>query len=84
MARSKIVCDILEQCVVMGDLHHALDAGVVTRANVYAPKYLSIDRVRSFCRVPFDQLNEANLLCKRAGIFHLQARIRILNDSHSS
>ena len=36
MARSKIVCDILEQCAVMGDLHHALDAGFVTRANVHA------------------------------------------------
>jgi alanine dehydrogenase len=36
MARSKIVCDILEQCAVMGDLHHALDAGVVTRAGVHA------------------------------------------------
>jgi alanine dehydrogenase len=36
MARSKIVCDILEQCAVMGDLHHALDAGVVSRADVYA------------------------------------------------
>jgi len=36
MARSKIVCDILEQCAAMGDLHHALEAGVVTRANVYA------------------------------------------------
>lgn len=36
MARSKIVCDILEQCAVMGDLHHALDAGVVTQANVHA------------------------------------------------
>jgi len=36
MAKSKIVCDILEQCAVMGDLHHALDAGVVTLANVYA------------------------------------------------
>ena len=36
MAASKIVCDILEQCAVMGDLHHALDAGVVTRANVHA------------------------------------------------
>ena len=36
MAASKIVCDILEQCAVMGDLHHALDAGVVTRADVYA------------------------------------------------
>jgi ornithine cyclodeaminase/alanine dehydrogenase-like protein (mu-crystallin family) len=36
MRKSKIVCDILEQCAVMGDLHHALDAGVVSRANVYA------------------------------------------------
>jgi len=36
MARSKIVCDILEQCAVMGDLHHALDAGVVTLASVHA------------------------------------------------
>jgi alanine dehydrogenase len=36
MAASKIVCDIVEQCAVMGDLHHALDAGVVTRASVHA------------------------------------------------
>ena len=36
MAKSKIVCDILEQCAAMGDLHHALDACVVTRADVHA------------------------------------------------
>ena len=36
MAKHKIVCDILEQCAVMGDLHHALDAGVLTRADVHA------------------------------------------------
>ena len=36
MAQSKIVCDMLEQCAVMGDLHHALEAGVVTRENVHA------------------------------------------------
>lgn len=36
MANNKIVADILEQCVEMGDLHHALDAGVVTEADVYA------------------------------------------------
>jgi alanine dehydrogenase len=35
MAKSKIVTDILEQCVAMGDLHHALDAGVVTKANIH-------------------------------------------------
>jgi alanine dehydrogenase len=36
MAKSKIVCDILEQCAVMGDLHHALEAKVVTRSDVHA------------------------------------------------
>lgn len=36
MAKSKIVADILEQCAAMGDLHHAIAAGVVTRANVHA------------------------------------------------
>jgi alanine dehydrogenase len=36
MSRSKIVCDILEQCAAMGDLHHALEAGFVTRVNVHA------------------------------------------------
>jgi alanine dehydrogenase len=36
MAKSKIVVDILEQCAVMGDLHHAIVAGVVERADVHA------------------------------------------------
>jgi alanine dehydrogenase len=36
MAESKIVCDIIEQCAMMGDLHHALDAGVVSRVDVHA------------------------------------------------
>lgn len=36
MAKNKIVCDILEQCAAMGDLHHALGAGVLTRADVHA------------------------------------------------
>ena len=36
MAKSKIVADILEQCAGMGDLHHAIAAGVVTRADVHA------------------------------------------------
>jgi alanine dehydrogenase len=36
MAKSKIVADILEQCAVMGDLHHAIAAGAVTRADVHA------------------------------------------------
>jgi ornithine cyclodeaminase/alanine dehydrogenase-like protein (mu-crystallin family) len=36
MAKSKIVADVLQQCAVMGDLHHALEAGAVTRDNVHA------------------------------------------------
>jgi ornithine cyclodeaminase/alanine dehydrogenase-like protein (mu-crystallin family) len=33
---SKIVVDVLAQCIVMGDLHHAIDAGLVTSADVHA------------------------------------------------
>jgi alanine dehydrogenase len=36
MASGKIVVDILEQCAAIGDLHHALEAGAVTEADVYA------------------------------------------------
>ncbi|HEY2627980.1 MAG TPA: ornithine cyclodeaminase family protein [Usitatibacter sp.] len=36
LAHSTLVTDITEQCAVMGDLHHALDAKVMTRAHVHA------------------------------------------------
>ena len=36
MAASTVVVDVLEQCAAIGDLHHALDAGVMTRAQVHA------------------------------------------------
>jgi alanine dehydrogenase len=36
MAGNKIVCDILEQCAVMGDLHHSLTAATVNRNDVHA------------------------------------------------
>lgn len=36
MSRSKVVVDVLEQCVTIGELHHALDAGALTRDDVYA------------------------------------------------
>jgi alanine dehydrogenase len=36
MAKRKIVVDIIEQCAAMGDLHHAIAAGVVTRTDVHA------------------------------------------------
>ena len=31
-----VVTDVLEQCAAIGDLHHALAAGVMTRGDVHA------------------------------------------------
>jgi ornithine cyclodeaminase/alanine dehydrogenase-like protein (mu-crystallin family) len=36
MAECMVVADILDQCVAMGDLHHAIAAGVMRREDVYA------------------------------------------------
>ncbi len=36
MVSNKIVVDILEQCAKIGDLRHALEKGVLTRADVHA------------------------------------------------
>ena len=33
---NKIVVDVLEQCAAIGDLHHALDQGLITRTDVHA------------------------------------------------
>src|SRR5262249_27823081 len=35
-AGHKAVVDLLEQCAAIGDLHHALDQGLITRADVHA------------------------------------------------
>jgi len=35
-AGHKIVVDLLEQCAAIGDLHHALDQGLITMADVHA------------------------------------------------
>jgi ornithine cyclodeaminase/alanine dehydrogenase-like protein (mu-crystallin family) len=36
MAAAKVVTDVTAQCAEMGDLHHAIEAGSMTRADVYA------------------------------------------------
>ncbi|HEX9730065.1 MAG TPA: ornithine cyclodeaminase family protein [Gemmatimonadales bacterium] len=36
LAAGTVVVDVLDQCATIGDLHHALDAGVMTRAAVHA------------------------------------------------
>jgi ornithine cyclodeaminase/alanine dehydrogenase-like protein (mu-crystallin family) len=36
LARSKLVTDLTEQCCAIGDLHHAIEAGTMSRADVHA------------------------------------------------
>jgi ornithine cyclodeaminase/alanine dehydrogenase len=36
LARGKVVVDLLEQCATVGELHHAIDAGLMTREHVHA------------------------------------------------
>jgi len=36
MAGGKVVADVLDQCIVMGDLHHAIAAGAMTPGAVHA------------------------------------------------
>jgi ornithine cyclodeaminase/alanine dehydrogenase len=36
MVSNKVVVDLLEQCAIMGELHHALERGLVTTADVHA------------------------------------------------
>jgi alanine dehydrogenase len=36
LTESKLVVDLLDQCAVIGELHHALDAGLLTRSDVHA------------------------------------------------
>ena len=36
LARSKLVTDLTEQCCAIGDLHHAVAAGIMSRADVHA------------------------------------------------
>jgi ornithine cyclodeaminase/alanine dehydrogenase-like protein (mu-crystallin family) len=36
MAAAKVVADVLDQCAAIGDLHHALEAGVLSKDDVHA------------------------------------------------
>jgi alanine dehydrogenase len=36
LSANKVVVDVLEQCAMIGDLHHALAQGAMTKADVYA------------------------------------------------
>jgi ornithine cyclodeaminase/alanine dehydrogenase-like protein (mu-crystallin family) len=36
MARSRVITDITDQCARIGDLHHAIEAGVMSQRDVHA------------------------------------------------
>jgi alanine dehydrogenase len=36
LGQSKIVVDVLEQCAAIGELHHAIDAGLASREDIHA------------------------------------------------
>ena len=36
LADNTVVADLVEQCATIGELHHALDAGVITKERVHA------------------------------------------------
>ena len=36
LASAKVVADVLDQCVAIGEIHHAIEAGQITRADVHA------------------------------------------------
>lgn len=36
LGRNRVVVDVLQQCATIGELHHALDAGLITNQDVYA------------------------------------------------
>jgi alanine dehydrogenase len=44
MAASRIVTDVTDQCVEIGDLHHAIAAGMVKRSDVVAQLGEVVDR----------------------------------------
>jgi ornithine cyclodeaminase/alanine dehydrogenase-like protein (mu-crystallin family) len=46
LAASKLVTDLTEQCAVIGDLHHALAAGVMTQSGVHAELGEIVARLR--------------------------------------
>ncbi len=36
LASSKVVADLVDQCATIGELHHAIEAGLMSKANVHA------------------------------------------------
>lgn len=46
LASSKVVCDVLDQCARIGDLHHAIQANVMKKEDVYAELHEIVSRAK--------------------------------------
>lgn len=46
LASSKVVCDVLDQCARIGDLHHAIREKLMTKENVYAELHEIVSRAK--------------------------------------
>src|SRR5262249_2743588 len=81
LAASKLVTDFTEQCAVIGDLHHALAAGAMTRSDVHAElgeivAGLKVARASEEETIVFDSSGTALQDVAAAGAGHRQALAR--------
>jgi ornithine cyclodeaminase/alanine dehydrogenase-like protein (mu-crystallin family) len=78
MAFATVVVDVLEQCLVMGDLHHAVKAGAMTAEDVHADLGQVLTRARPARRSPdevilFDSTGSAIQDVAAAAVIHQRA-----------
>ncbi len=80
MQHSKLVVDLIDQCAEMGELHHALEAGVMTRADVVAELSQIVTRTEKLNLdaddiVIFDSTGSAIQDVAAAGIIYERAKV---------
>ncbi|MCI0518266.1 MAG: ornithine cyclodeaminase family protein [Woeseiaceae bacterium] len=81
LRQSKLVVDLIDQCAEMGELHHALDAGVMQRSDVYAELSQVVARsgqpgMRTDDIVIFDSTGTAIQDVAAAGMIYERAKAR--------
>lgn len=79
MAHSKVIVDLIDQCAGIGELHHALEAGVMTRNDVVAELGAIVSGTKhpSFASddiIVFDSTGSAIQDVAAAGIIYERAR----------
>jgi ornithine cyclodeaminase/alanine dehydrogenase-like protein (mu-crystallin family) len=78
MAHSRVIVDLIDQCAAIGELHHALDAGAMTRVDVVAELAEIVARTKRPTFAPddiiiFDSTGSAIQDVAAAGIIYERA-----------